>query len=473
MEKSAHVSPQPIIAKRNLSLYALFVFIVLTFGYIVAKDVSLPRAVTLPIILLGLGILLFSLFNSSRIPFLILIAYLPFNNILVGQFGSDITGFNLTNIFSMLVGMAWVIHAASQNERIFARSSLNAPILIFCCMGFASLLRARYMYGSEYELWGFFILFKRWIMPVLLYFVALNVVRDRETFKKAIFIILTVTVVVGLMAIRDYMNDSEARTGSVFLQPNMMGAFFVYNMFFFAGFFLYNMGSFRYWLLLIPFMICFRGIMVSFSRGAYVACAFGGVMTTFFRNKLLFIVCTAMLIFALVNPEYLPAGIRYRMGSTFGGEKVVTTHVEDITDPSVNTRLDVWTGAMAMIKAQPLLGFGYGTFPYIIGHYAPGLAGADAHNTYLIIAAEMGIPALIVFVLILLMLAKNAWWILRHVEDRYFKAVALGLLGGIFGLIVANIFGSRLNSEDVSSYFWILSGLTMRAVLFRKEGVIK
>jgi len=212
--------------------------------------------------------------------------------------------------------------------------------------------------------------------------------------------------------------------------------------------------------------------MVSFSRGAYVACAFGGVMTSFFRSKILFIITIVMLLFVVLNPQFLPAGIRYRMSSTFSGDQVVSANVEDIRDVSVKRRLVIWGGALEMIKSKPLLGFGYGTFSYIIGSFAPGEGNVDAHNTYLIIAAEMGIPMLMMFVIILLILVKNSWWLLLNTKDKYFKAFALGMLGGIFGLIMANMFGSRLNSEDVSSYFWILAGLTMRAVIFEKKGEI-
>lgn len=460
--------------KQDAKLYAVITFVILCFGYIVAKDVALPQMVTWPIMFLGLLLILFSAFRSPRIPFYILLIYMPFNNVLVGKLSSEVTGINLTNVLTLIVLFSWITYAIThKNERLLVKSTLNFPLTLFCFLGLVSLLHASTSYGYAYNFAEYVILFKRWISPMLLYFIALNVVKDKETFKRALFLILLVTMVIGLMAIREYMHYEEERVAGVFLQPNMLGAYFSYTMFFFAGFFLYYYRSLKYWLMLIPFLICFRGIMVSFSRGAYIASAFGGLMTTFFRSKLLFAFTLAVLAFAVLNPVFMPGGIRYRMATTFGGDEVFATDIEDVTDLSATKRIDIWKGAVEMIKERPLTGFGYGTFPMLIGNYAPASIGRDAHNTYLIIAAEMGIPELLLFLLILFIAAKNAHWLLRRCKDRFFKAYAIGFLGGIFALIVVNMFGSRLNSEDVSSYFWVLVGLTMRAVIMKRKGEIE
>src|SRR3989338_3840081 len=132
---------------------------------------------------------------------------------------------------------------------------------------------------------------------------------------------MVVMVLVALMAIRDYLNAGDSsleksRVGGIAEQPNMLVAFFCYYMFLFLGFFLVYYRKPKAWLLLIPFALCFRGIMVTFSRGAYLAFATGCLGAIFFRSKVLFACLLVLIGWMAINPSLLPAGIRYRMGQT-------------------------------------------------------------------------------------------------------------------------------------------------------------
>ena len=478
MRHMANSIDTTLTSNNSSKSYILILLIIGTLGLVVFKNISLPRELILPIAILGaLGLTLVS-FLKPEFSLLILAGYAPFSKVIVGQFGSGIVGFNLTNIIMIILIVGWIVKVAMNRQELLSHSSLNWMILAFFTWGILAIVRASATYGAQYPLDSIFILFKRWITPILLFFLSFNIIRDKDNFKKVVFVIMLVTFMIALMAIRDYMNVGNSssldssRVGGVFEQPNMLGAFFVYNMFFFAGFILCYWRSLKYWLLVIPFLACFRGIMVTFSRGAYLSFAFGSLVTAFFKSKVLFTIAIILIVAALFVPGILPEGIQYRLESTFKDGRLISTDVSDIKDSSAGKRILIWQGAIEMIKDQPLFGFGYGLFPYIIGTYSPQTPQADAHNTYLILAAEMGIPALLIFLIILIILIKNAWWLLNHTEDKYFKAFAIGALGGLFGLIVGNMFGSRLNTEEVSSYFWIIAGLIMRAVVMRKNNEI-
>jgi O-antigen ligase len=144
--------------------------------------------------------------------------------------------------------------------------------------------------------------------------------------------------------------------------------------------------------------------------------------------------------------------------------------IEGELEASAATRVEIWRGAIQMIRENPWWGVGYGAFPHLIQRYVDRPIGyADAHNSYFLIAAEMGMPTLVVFLIILLLAMRSAAWLYKRTGDPATKAIALGFLGGLGGLLVVNLFGSRMDDQAVSSYFWILLGLVMRAIVIERQ----
>jgi O-antigen ligase len=217
--------------------------------------------------------------------------------------------------------------------------------------------------------------------------------------------------------------------------------------------------------------------MVTFSRGGYLAFGLGLYAILFFGKKSLFVLLLLLTMAAFMFPVLLPGGIRYRMGQTFTNqssyaEMQAVPYSEGSLESSANTRVEVWKGALKMIQAYPFFGIGYGLFQPMIRYYWSGEKPIDAHNTYLIIAAEMGIPALLLFLWIVLVAMLQTYLLYKNTSDEFTKAVALGFLGGLFGMLMSNMFGSRLDSQEVSGYFWILAALVFRLrILDYKEGV--
>lgn len=483
---SNRISVRPLIG---------FGVLILLLAYIVEKELALPSTfVTAVAIVGGMTLLLTGLFYPV-VPLYVLAAYIPFNRILPGDFGGAMTALNLTNIlciFALVGGLA----GSSKGPKISNHSSLNIPILLFAFLGAISLFRGGSEYGIWY-IWRFIIPLKRWLTPLLLYFLTLLIVKDRKTLKTVVAILMMSVTVVGLMAVKDYIDIGQvsdiekARVGGIAEQPNMLAAFFSYYMFLLAAFYLYNPSKPKYWLLLIPFLVCFRGIQVTFSRGGYLSFFAGAFALAFFRSKRLFALMIVAILIAIMNPVLLPQGIVYRFMSTFQSIEMIDQEGDDLTLQEIATsaydgeqvvlegssrqRLNIWKGAMRMIAEHPWWGTGYGSFGAFIPLYTPELKGKriDAHNSYIIIAAEMGIPTLLVFLWILFLIIRKTHWLHRHAQDPFHRAMALGILAGLFGLLMANMFGSRLHSEEISGYFWILCALVVRAIAFEKaaEGV--
>ncbi len=449
------------------------------FGFLVVKEVQIPSSLLATFAGLGLVVLLFLGLRSPELCLYVLIAYIPFSGVLVGDFGTQAIAFNLTNVLTAAVLIAHALRQTARNQPVLQGAPMNNVVLLFALLGAVSLAHAGWTYGSWYVI-ELVTSLKRWLTPIFFYFLTFWIVRDRRTLNTIIVLIMVAVTMVGMMAVWDYMqvgpNTSleHSRIGAITDNPNTLGAFFNYYMFLIVGFFLtLRKSRLRTWLLLIPILICMRGIMVTFSRGAYLAFAVAALAACWFRSKILFAVAVVALALAVANPMILPSGVRYRLGQTVESghlSRLSEEPLEESLEASAANRIAIWKGALAMIREHPMWGVGYGAFPYRIGSYTEDRQrGRDAHNSYLLIAAEMGIPTLLVFLLVLAVAGRYFGWLHTHAKDPFLKATSLGLLAGLWGLLVANLFGSRMDDQAVSSYFWVLCGLAMRAVVLERQ----
>ena len=83
------------------------------------------------------------------------------------------------------------------------------------------------------------------------------------------------------------------------------------------------------------------------------------------------------------------------------------------SDPRAYFRLDVWISSLHMIQAQPLFGFGPATFADVYPSFRPlafwNTYNPFAHNEFLQVAAECGLPALLLVALLLWALLRAFW----------------------------------------------------------------
>ncbi len=91
-------------------------------------------------------------------------------------------------------------------------------------------------------------------------------------------------------------------------------------------------------------------------------------------------------------------------------------------DPRSYFRIDIWNSSFHMIKAQPIFGFGPGTFADVYPYFRPDMYwnvfNPFAHNEFLQSAAECGLPALALILLLL-------WVLLREFSSVLLKTSLL------------------------------------------------
>lgn len=201
-------------------------------------------------------------------------------------------------------------------------------------------------------------------------------------------------------------------------------------------------------------------IALSLSRGAWVALALSVLALILLRWRGRWLVFAVALIAGVV--------IAYRVGPfPLLDALLAGTSAGDLVG-----RLNIWSRAIIMIRDFPFTGVGLGMFQTAVSRLFPlNFAGAapvnHAHNLYLQIGVDLGIPALIGWLALLL---AALWvslgtftqtWKLRSQAD-WFVGASAGLFCGVVALAVHGVFDAvTWGMVRPAPLVWVVWGLIM------------
>jgi O-antigen ligase len=114
--------------------------------------------------------------------------------------------------------------------------------------------------------------------------------------------------------------------------------------------------------------------------------------------------------------------------------------------------------AIPIILSHPILGVGLSNYAYY--SYSKFEFWKPVHNEYLRLAAEIGIPGLIFFLIFIFFIYREAFRNIK-LKDPYLKSVSLGIIGGHTAILCAIFFGPMLQHYRQIFLFWLLAGLAV------------
>ncbi|MBN1688166.1 MAG: O-antigen ligase family protein [Candidatus Omnitrophica bacterium] len=135
-------------------------------------------------------------------------------------------------------------------------------------------------------------------------------------------------------------------------------------------------------------------------------------------------------------------------------------------EQSLVERYYLWDRAIHVIQAAPLGGTGINTYAMAHGKYDKTrnkrVIGYYAHNGYLQMAAETGIPSLLLFLLFLILyFSKALKGVLSRGHAKWFGVTTLrfGLLVGLFNFLIMALIDTVLHNPQPVMQFWFLMGI--------------
>ncbi len=396
-------------------------------------------------------------YYSVELVLAVALIYFPFSKIFVIPIAPGLNG---TNVFLLLVLAAGFFKAQRDREPLINMIPGTKVVIFFAILSAYSAVTLTLLPGGfAYFKGGAWYNYKAWVDQFILYFVALSVVRDREFAKRIVLYIAIGSILVILFSVEEMIDKmglsdlDRSRVRGPHLQPNNFGGFIAYTLLPIASLFLVYINRPKAWTITPYMLLALKILITTFSRGAYLAMALGGLTTGFLRGKAFFVSWGVLgVIVILMFPSVLPESVLSRLGTT--GESVSTSDQQ--LDKSSQTRLIMWEAATQMTTESPVFGKGFGAFPFLKSGYTDQyVKESDPHSMYFYLVSQMGIPVLVLFLLFLLNMFEMGRKLSKNSDDEFVRAVGIGGAGMAVCMAVVNIFGSRFVNIDFTCYFFV------------------
>jgi putative inorganic carbon (HCO3(-)) transporter len=369
--------------------------------------------------------------------------------------------FQAVSVFLALGTLFWVGRMVAAGRMELRPTPFDVPIALLVVLAAISTLFAPDRWLSFYN---YYHLLGRY---VLLYYLVVNNIHTLDQLKRLVQAVLLAAGIVAAYGFYQYIvgmdisalewvDDEQfpllkVRVFSTLENPNLLAGFLVAIMALTAGLGLNadsTRGKLAFFALVTALGAC---LVLTYSRGAWLS-----VLAVTAAYGVLYSRKTFWLL--LFVPVVLVAGHSMLM------ERLMS--IWNPTDTSATLRIALWESTLAMIADKPLFGIGWGAYWQVYPEYDffindPSTTIFHAHNTYLHIAAEIGVPGLAAFLTVMVGHARLALAVAETATNRWVGGLMLGVLAAIIGLAVNGFTDHVMFNPQVAMLFWLLCALTV------------
>ena len=302
---------------------------------------------------------------------------------------------------------------------------------------------------------------KIFIKTILVFIVMVNVVRTERRLKLIIFLSFAAGFYMSAIALRDFgvasptnldVTRAKVEIKNLFGEPNAMSLHLVTIIPIAIALALSSRNALKKVLYGAGALLMIAGNFATQSRGGFLGIAAAGSVLAWKlgrRSRVLMIFVIVIGLGAAVM--FAPGGYGNRMAT------IIDTSAD--ATGSASSRYELLKRSLTVAIANPVFGIGMGNFPIV------GIHGQVTHNAYTQVAAEMGIAALVFYVLFLIAgyrrLRRIETETLEHKDLGRTYYLAVGLQASLVGYMVASFFLSV-------AYEWFVYVLVGYAIGFQR-----
>lgn len=306
------------------------------------------------------------------------------------------------------------------------------------------------------------------VKTLLIFVVIVNVVRTELRLKMLIFLVLAVSVYLSISAINDYrmgvfqIGDMETRRivgriKGLFENSNDLALHLVTMIPIAVALGLSGRNPLKKLVYFGITGLMVGAVVVTFSRGGFIGLVAASVVLVRRLGKKNRVATTAALVFAVILFLTLaPGAFSSRLSTIFNS-------AADITG-SASQRTEVLKRSVWVALRYPVFGVGIGNFR----HKAP--RNLETHNAYTQVGAEMGLAAMVVYILFLVHPIRRMRLVERETDtsrdQRTLHYLAIGFQASIVGFMFSSFFGAV-------AYQWYIYYLVGYAVALHRIYILK
>jgi hypothetical protein len=412
------------------------------------------------------------------------ICLLPFAALPVPNIGFSPT---LLDLILLVLLFSWLFRVARKKQQRFISSPLALPIVTFMALACASFVVGLSFASLTTNLLRHFV---ELLLSIFTYFLVINNVRTQKHLEQIVTVIILAGLAASFIGIVLYFlpqdqtirllsalrilrypagssvlrfveenPDLPLRATSTSIDPNVLGGLLVVVMGITAPQLLAPnplplFGQWwRWrgvnWLVLPVLTVMLLCLLLTFSRGALAGLGVGLVALALLRYRKLLALILLVGVLILVLPQTQWYVQRFLEG--LRGEDLAT-----------QMRFGEWKDALILISRHPWIGVGFAGAPDIDTYIG-------VSSVYLLMAEEMGLAGLGVFLLIVMLtIGRILKWLKVLADNPRLEAILLGVLTALVGALFSGILDHyffNINFQHAVTLFWLCVGLSITATL--------
>jgi O-antigen ligase len=370
----------------------------------------------------------------------------------------------------------WVARVFTRAQEGFVTTPLDLPIFVFILLAFAVFIAGSAYAGITKDTLRHFV---EIIIAVSLFYVVTNSVREYRQLKQIVLVLIlagfgaaligvilyflpqALTVrLLSLLRVVHYPSgwgvlqfiednpDLPMRATSTSANPNVLGGLLILVITLTVPQLFVRRPLIRKEFVVPMLAVMLVCLLLTFSRGAFVAIGAATMLMAVLRYRRLLPVIALAVALVLILPQTREYVLHLQQGFL-------------IQDTATEMRMGEYKDAFRLISRYPWFGVGFGGTPSIDIYIGVSCV-------YLLIAEEMGLIGLGAFLLIMGVFFAYVWLAWRRMgaysQD---EALLLGLSVALFGAMVGGIvdhYFFNLDFPHSVSLFWLYTGLAVVTV---------